>query len=179
MKSRTSDWFETKIRYDKTQEDGGQKPVTEQYVVDALSFTEAEKALIEEMQTYISGDYKITGIKPAPYHEIFFSDLNADDKWYKAKLQFITIDEKTQKEKRSNVNYLVQAGSLSKAVKYVEEVMGGTMIDYVISAINETPIMDVFVHDLDPNKKKNAEEDKPEYERENASADDNKAKEEG
>ena len=102
MKSRTSDWFETKIRYDKTQEDGGQKPVTEQYVVDALSFTEAEKALIEEMQTYISGDYKITGIKPAPYHEIFFSDLNADDKWYKAKLQFITIDEKTEKEKRSN-----------------------------------------------------------------------------
>ena len=166
MKSRTSDWFETKIRYDKTQEDGGQKPVTEQYVVDALSFTEAEKALIEEMQTYISGDYKITGIKPAPYHEIFFSDLNADDKWYKAKLQFITIDEKTQKEKRSNVNYLVQAGSLSKAVKYV------------ISAINETPTMDVFVHDLDPDKKKNAEEDKPEYERENASADDNKAKEE-
>lgn len=130
------------------------KPVTEQYVVDALSFTEAEKALIEEMQTYISGDYKITGIKPAPYHEIFFSDLNADDKWYKAKLQFITIDEKTQKEKRSNVNYLVQAGSLPTAVKYIEEVMGGTMIDYVISAINETPTMDVFVHDLDPNKKR-------------------------
>ena len=100
MRSRTSDWFETKIRYDKTVEDGSQKPVTEQYVVDALSFTEAENEVIEEMSVYISGDYKITNIKPAPYHEIFFSDKANDDKWYKAKLQFITLDEKTEKEKR-------------------------------------------------------------------------------
>ncbi|MCI6103400.1 MAG: DUF4494 domain-containing protein, partial [Bacteroidales bacterium] len=69
MRSRTSDWFETKIRYDKTQEDGTQKKVTEQYVVDALSFTEAESSIIEEMSSYISGDFKITDIKPAPYHE--------------------------------------------------------------------------------------------------------------
>lgn len=154
MRSRTSDWFETKIRYAKTQEDGSQKNVTEHYVVDALSFTEAESAILEEMKVYISGDYKITDIKPAAYHEIFFSDMEKDDKWYKAKLQFITIDEKTEKEKRSTVTYLVQSATLPGAVRNIDEVMGGTMIDYVISAIAETQIMDVFEHDADPNSHK-------------------------
>ena len=88
MRSRTADWFETKIRYEKTMDDGMQKPITEQYVVDALSFTEAENSIIEEMSTYISGEFKITGIKPAPYHEIFFSENANDDKWYKTKLQY-------------------------------------------------------------------------------------------
>lgn len=162
MNSRTSDWFETKIKYDKTQEDGSLKPVVEQYVVDALSFTEAESTLIEEMSAYISGDFKIAGIKPAPYHEIFFSDSESADKWYKAKLSFITIDEKTEKEKRSTVNYLVQAGSLPGAVKGIEEVMSHTMIDYVITAVNETMLLDVFEH-----KAKTATTEKndvPEYE---------------
>lgn len=147
MRSRTSDWFETKIRYAKTQEDGTQKNVTEQYVVDALSFTEAEGSILEEMKVYISGDYKITDIKPAAYHEIFFSDMEKDDKWYKTKLQFITIDEKTEKEKHSTVTYLVQAATLPAAVKNIGEVMGGTMIDYEITSVAETQIMDVFEHD--------------------------------
>ncbi len=163
MKSRTSDWFETKIKYDKTQEDGSQKAVIEQYVVDALSFTEAEATLVEEMSSYISGDFKIVGMKPAPYHEIFFSDSAQADKWYKAKLMFITIDEKTEKEKRSAVNYLVQAGSLPSAVKSIEEVMGGTMIDYVIASVAETMFMDVFEHRLVADKKAGAD-DVPEYE---------------
>lgn len=162
MKSRTSDWFETKIKYDKTQEDGSQKSVVEQYVVDALSFTEAESTLIEEMSAYISGDFKIAGIKPAPYHEIFFSDSASADKWYRAKLSFITIDEKTEKEKRSTVNYLVQAASLPGAVKSIEEVMGGTMIDYVIASIAETSFMDVFLHT--GNMAKGEANDVPEYE---------------
>lgn len=147
MRSRTADWFETKIRYEKTQDDGTQKKVTEQYVVDALSFTEAESAITEEMKAYISGDYKITDIKTAAYHEIFFSDLDKDDKWYKAKLQFITIDEKTEKEKRTSIFYLVQSGSLTKAVNYIDEFMGKTMIDYAIASVAETQIMDVFEHD--------------------------------
>ena len=150
MRSRTADWFETKIRYEKTQEDGSMKKVTEQYVVDALSFTEAEAAITEEMKSYISSDYRITDIKMAAYHEIFFSDMDKDDKWYKAKLQFITIDEKTEKEKRSSVFYLVQAGSLTKAVGYIDEMMGKTMIDYVISSVAETQIMDVYEHDAKP-----------------------------
>ena len=144
MRSRTADWFECKIRYEKTMEDGLQKKVTETYVVDALSFTEAEQRIMEEMSSYISGEFDVADIKRAPYKEIFFSDADNDDKWYKAKLQFITIDEKTDKEKRSNVVYLVQAGTLNGAVRSLDEVMGGTMIDYVIAAVNETTLMDVF-----------------------------------
>lgn len=146
MRSRTADWFETKIRYEKTMDDGLQKKVTEQYVVDALSFTEAESSITDEMSSYISGEFEVTDIKKALYKEVFFSEADSDDKWYKAKLQFITIDEKTDKEKRSNVYYLVQASSLQVAVKHIEEVMGTTAIDYAIAALQETMVLDVFEH---------------------------------
>ena len=146
MRSRTADWFETKIRYEKTMDDGLQKKVTEQYVVYALSFTEAESSITDEMSSYISGEFEVTDIKKALYKEVFFSEADSDDKWYKAKLQFITIDEKTDKEKRSNVYYLVQASSLQVAVKHIEEVMGTTAIDYAIAALQETMVLDVFEH---------------------------------
>ena len=146
MRSRTANWFECKIRYEKTMDDGLQKKVTEAYVVDALSFSEAEEKIIEEMSSYISGEFNVTDIKKAAYGEIFFSDLEAADKWYKAKLQFITLDENSGKEKRSTVTYLVQAGSFNGAVKNLDEVMGGTMIDYVITSVAETMLMDVFEH---------------------------------
>lgn len=146
MRSRTSTWFECKIRFEKTMEDGLQKKVTEAYVVDALSFSEAEERIIEEMSSYISGEFNVTDIKKAPYGEIFFSDQELADRWYKAKLMFITIDEKTEKEKKSSVNYLIQAGSFNGAVKGIEEVMGGTMIDYTIASVTETQLMDVFEH---------------------------------
>lgn len=158
MRSRTAEWFECKIRYEKTMEDGMQKKVTETYTVDALSFTEAEQRIMEEMSAYISGEFEVADIKKAAYKEIFFSDDDSADRWYKTKLQFITIDEKTDKEKRSNVNYLVNAGTLNAAVRNIDEVMGGTMIDYVIASVAETQLMDVFEY-----KKKEAD-DKPEYE---------------
>ena len=139
-------------------EDGLQKKVTEAYVVDALSFTEAEQRIMEEMSSYISGEFEVSDIKKAVYKEIFFSDEELADRWYKAKLQFITIDEKTEKEKRSNVSYLVQAGTLNGAVKNIDSAMGGTMIDYVIAAVVETSLMDVFEY------KKKETEAKPEYE---------------
>ena len=144
MRSRTANWFICKIKYEKVGEDGVQRKVTESYVVDALSFSEAEARITEEMASYISGEFKVINIDPAPFSEIFFSDTELDDKWYKAKLEFITIDEKTEKEKRSAVTYLVQAGSFDSALKSVNEVMGGTMIDYVTAKIEETKIMDVF-----------------------------------
>lgn len=144
MRSKTATWFECKVRYEKTMENGLQKKVTEQYVVDALSFSEAEKRITEEMSTYISGEYEIADVKKAQYKEVFFSDAANDDRYYKAKLAFITIDERTEKEKRSAVTYLVQAATLDGAVKNINEVMDGTMIDYEKSNIAETKIMDVF-----------------------------------
>ena len=146
MRSRTATWFLCKIRYEKTMEDELQKKVTENYVVDALSFTEAEARIMEEMSSYISGEFTVEEIDRCKFGEIFFSDLETADKWYKAKLQFITIDEKTEKEKRTTVNYLVQGSSLENARKNIDEVMGGTMIDYVIVGVNETNYIDVFEH---------------------------------
>lgn len=144
MRNKTAIWFETKIRYNKTMEDGRNKKVTEVYTVEALNFTEAESAITEEMSHYISGEFDVKAITRAPYGEIFFSDADSDDKWYRAKLAFITIDEKTEREKRSNVIYLVQAESLDNARQYVKDVMAKTMIDYEVVSISETPIMDVF-----------------------------------
>lgn len=159
MKAKMSKWFETKVEFEKIIDDGSQKKVKEAYTVDALSFTEAEERITEEMSSYISGEFTVRNIAEASYKEIFFSDLPSADKWYKAKLQFITLDEKTEKEKRSNVYYLVQAANFMQAVKNIEEVMGTTMIDYVIASVAETAIMDVFVHGV-----KNEETVKPEYE---------------
>lgn len=158
MRSRTAEWFECKIRYEKTMDDGMQKKVTELYTVDALSFTEAEQRIMEEMSSYISGEFEVADIKKAAYKEIFFSDSDEADRWYKTKLQFITIDEKTDKEKRSNVNYLVNAGTLEGAVKNIKEVMDSGMIDYAIASVSETQLMDVYEY------KKKETDDKPEYE---------------
>ena len=146
MRSRTAEWFICKIRYEKMMENGLQRRVTEQYVVDALSFTEAEARIIEEMSSYISGQFDVVEIDRCVFKEVFFSEEDMSDKWYKTKLQFITIDEKTDKEKRTNVYYLVQGSSLENARKNIDEVMGATMIDYVISSVSETKIMDVFEH---------------------------------
>lgn len=146
LRSRTSTWFECKVRYMKTMEDGSEKVVTELYTVDALSFTEAEASIIEEMAPYVSGELKVANINPANYGEIFFSDIDDDDLWFKARLAFITIDEKTDKERRSYYNYLVQAKSIERARRYVDEVMGRSMIDYEVKSLSETKIMDVFEH---------------------------------
>ena len=150
------------MRYERQMEDGIQKMVTETYVVDAFTFGEAEEAITKEMTAFVSGEFNVKNITPANYGEIFFSDNANDDKWYKAKLTFITRDEKTGKDKRSNTNYLVQAGSFNAAVKNVEQVMGTTMVDYVIANIAETNIMDVYEHQA--KTKKEEVNDKPEYE---------------
>ena len=148
LRSRTGTWFECKVRYEKTQEDGSEKLVNEQYVVDALSFTEAEASIIDNMSVYVSGEFKVANINPANYNEIFFSDIDDDDLWFKARLAFITIDEKKDKEKRTYANYLIQAKCIERAKRYVDEVMGKTMNDYELKSLSETKIFDVFEHDL-------------------------------
>lgn len=164
MRSRTAEWFETKIRYEKVMEDGLQKKTTELYVVDALTFTEAEETIIEEMHSYISGDFTVTDIKKATYKEIFFSENPRDDRWYKVKIQIIIIDEKTGKEKLAPVNYVVQSNTLQNAVHNVEEVMNSGMQDWKIASIAETTIMDVFEHDGTKHVNKPVEDARPEFE---------------
>ena len=144
MRSKTAIWFECKIRYEKTMEDGLLKKVNEVYVIDALSFSEAEERITKEMSSYISGEFEIVDVKIAPYREVFFADDNLADQWFKAKLSFITIDERGDKEKRTSVMYLVNAGNINHAINNIGEVMSGTMIDYVTTSISATKIFDVF-----------------------------------
>lgn len=163
MRLKQSEWFEVKVRYDKMNEEGIPKPITEQYVVDAFTFTETESIITEEMSTYIVGEFNIKDIKPAAYKEIFFTDMNADGFWFKTKLKFITLDEKTGKEKSQFTNYLVQAATLPQAVKSIEDFMGKSTVDYQIASISETKILDVFEHNAKPLAEQK-KDDKPEYE---------------
>ena len=161
LRTRTSTWFECKVRYEKTQENGNDKLVTELYVVDALSFTEAEASIIDNMAVYVSGELKIANINPANYNEIYFSGNDDDDLWFKARLAFITIDDKN-KEERTYVNYLVQAKSIERAKRYVDEVMGDTIIDYELKSLSETKIFDVFEHEPSTDNKQKDKDGKTE-----------------
>lgn len=142
-------FFECKIRYEKIMENGVNKKVTEPYLVDALSFTEAEARIIEEITPYISGEFTVSDIKRANYSELFPSEEDAADRWFKCKLLFITLDEKSGAEKKTSTTVLVQASDLRDAVKKLDEGMKGTMADYVIASVTETAIMDVYLYEED------------------------------
>lgn len=145
----THTWFECKIRYEKMMENGMNKKVTEPYLVDALSFTEAEARIIEEMAPFISGEFTVSDIKRANYSELFTSEEEAADRWFKCKLLFITLDEKSGAEKKTATNVLVQAADLRGAVKKLDEGMKGTMADYQIASVAETAIMDVYPYTVE------------------------------
>ena len=148
MKSKVSKYYEVKIQYQKMQEDGREKKVTEQYVVEALSFTEAESRIIEEMTPYISGEFDVVSEKIAPYNEIFLSDRTDDDKWFISKVGFITLDERTDKEKKQTFRYLVQAATSELALDYTKEMFSHGMSDYSIEAVQDTPTLDVFLYEV-------------------------------
>lgn len=137
--------FECKIKYEKTQDNGMTKKVTEPYIVKALTFTEAENNIVEEMLPFISGEFTIASIKKATYSELFSCEEESADRWFKCKLLFITLDEKSGAEKKTSTQVLVQAADLRDAVKKLDEGMKGTMADYRIATVSETPIMDVFL----------------------------------
>lgn len=137
-----ANWFECKVRYDKTMENGAQKKVTEPYLIDALSFTEAEARIIEEITPFISGEFSVSAVKRTKIGEIFWDD--SADKWYLVKVAFITIDEKTAVEKKNTSLILVAASDFKGAYDNFMEGMKGTMADFDITSITETPIMDVY-----------------------------------
>lgn len=137
-----ANWFECKVRYDKMMENGVQKKVNEPYMVDALSFTEAEARIIEELTPFISGDFTVSAVKRTKISEIFWDD--SADKWYLVKVAFITIDEKSAVEKKSISFILVAANNFKEALDNFMEGMKGTMADFDIVSITETPIMDVY-----------------------------------
>lgn len=137
-------WFECKVRYDRMMENGAVKKVTESYLVDALSFTEAEARIIEERTPYISGELNVTAVKRTKIAEIFWNDDEQADRFYTVKVAFITIDEKTGVEKKASTLMLVQAAGFKDAMEHFLAGMKGTMADFEIQAITETPILDCY-----------------------------------
>lgn len=144
-------WFECKVSYDKTLPNGQQKKVTEPYLVDALSFTEAEARIIEAIRPYISGEFTISDIKRARISELFFNDNG--DRFYACGVEFVSLDEKSKSEKRTKVQMLAQASSLEEAMKVLSKGMEGTLSDYNSVSIRETKIMDVFPYSEEEKKK--------------------------
>ncbi len=135
-------WYECKVKYRKTDETGVQKVTTEPYLVDAISFTEAESRINEEMKSYVSEEFKITNIKVANFSEIHpFENTIC---WYKSKVSLVAYDEESGKERKTNMYLLIQANDLGEAYQNTILVMKGTMGDYNIPAISESPIVDVF-----------------------------------
>ena len=141
-----TNWFEVKIRFEKTMENGMTKKITETHMLDALSFAESENNCIEELRQYISGEFTVVSIKRTNYSEVFFSDEASADRYFKCKLLFITLDECTGSEKKTPNHILVQAADLRDAVNKLDEGMKGTMADYQIALIAETPIIDVHLY---------------------------------
>lgn len=140
-----SNWYLTGIKYDKTREDGSEKKVTEYYLVDAVSFAEAEERIMEEMRAFVSGDMEVASIKKERLNETFFFDTG--DKYYNVKINFITLDGRSGREKKTPAYMLAQASTIEEAKERFEESMKGTMSDYVVESIKETKIMDVFPYE--------------------------------
>ena len=135
-------WYECKVKYRKIDENGIQKVVTEPYLVDALSFTEAESRINTEMSAFISEEFKIVNIKVANFNEIHAFE-NAD-RWFRSKVSLLAYDEEKGKERKTNLYLLIQANDVKDAFENTVEVMKNTMGEYTIPAISESPIMDVF-----------------------------------
>lgn len=135
-------WFECKIKYEKVIEEGKTLTVNETYLIDALSFTEAEKRIIQEMEPYISGDFLVANIRRARINEIFAHD--GGDKWYRCKVFFISLDEEKSVEKRTAVTMLVQATSVKEAIEVLTSEMKNSLVDYELVSVSETPIMEVY-----------------------------------
>jgi len=140
-------WFECKIKYEKNAGDGKILNVGEIYLVDAMSFTEAEARIIEEMRPFISGDFKVENIKRARIYEMFPNA--AGDKWYRCRVMFISLDEEKGVEKRTAAAIYVQASDIKNAWDILQDGMKGSMADYEVAAIVETAIMDVYSYKVD------------------------------
>ena len=140
----TANWFEAKVKYKKVNEDGREKKVNEAYLLDAMSYTEAESRIMHEMESVISGDYYISSLKKSNITELVPSEDENDDRWYKAKVNIIDADEVSGKEKSTGQYYLVAASNINKALENLEKSLASFVVPYEIASLTDTQFMDVF-----------------------------------
>ena len=140
----TANWFEATVKYMKVNEDGREKKVNEAYLLDAMSYTEAESRIMHEMESVISGDYYISSLKKSNITELVPSEDENDDRWYKAKVNIIDADEVSGKEKSTGQYYLVAASNINKALENLEKSLASFVVPYEIASLTDTQFMDVF-----------------------------------
>lgn len=139
-----ANWFEAKVKYIKVSEDGRERKVNELYLLDAMTYTEAEGRIIKEMESLVQGDYYIASLKKSNITEIVPSEDENDDRWYKAKVAFIDADEISGKEKKSNQYYLVAASDIKRAIENLDKSLSTFVVPYEIATISDTLFLDVF-----------------------------------
>ena len=143
--------FECKVKYSKVDEQSGkEKKVTETYLIDAVSFTEAETRLYKEMEMMVRGEFTVTGIRKANYSDVLpFDDA---ERWYKSKISYLSVDEEAGKEKKVSNQILIMANDIKDAFERINESMKGMTVDFEINAISESPVFDFFPYFNDENE---------------------------
>ena len=139
----TANWFEAKVKYVKVGEDGKEKKMSELYLLDAMSYTEAESRITENLREMIQGDFYIVGLK-SNITELVESNDGNDDKWFKAKVAIIDADQISGKEKKSNQYYLVAGADIDSALANLHKSLSTYVVPFEISSLADTNIMDVF-----------------------------------
>lgn len=141
-------WFECKVSYERQADSMGMKKVSESYLVDALSFTEAEERIIKEVRPFVSvGELEVVNIRRARIAELFLSDEAEDDRYFRAKVNFITVDEKSGSEKKTSATMIVKSDSLPNAVTELKAQLDSQMASYEIASVTDTQILDVFQYE--------------------------------
>ena len=141
-------WFECKVSYERQADSMGMKKVSESYLIDALSFTEAEKRIIKEVRPFVSvGELEVVNIRRARIAELFLNDEAEDDRYFRAKVNFITVDEKSGSEKKTSATMIVKSDSLPNAVTELKAQLDSQMASYEIAAVTDTQILDVFQYE--------------------------------
>ena len=141
-------WFECKVSYERQADSMGMKKVSESYLVDALSFTEAEKRISKEIRPFVSvGELEVVNIRRARIAELFLNDEAEDDRYFRAKVNFITVDEKSGSEKKTSATMIVKSDSLPNAVTELKAQLDSQMASYEIAAVTDTQILDVFQYE--------------------------------
>ena len=137
-----NNWFTVKVKYTKQLENGSFKRVTEPYLLAAMTFTDAEARIYEELGQIIRGEFNVVGIMRTEIHDIFYYE--DADIWYKIKLSYESMDAESEKAKKVSQNFLVTAHSVKEAYDRISESLSTLMVDFEIPMITVSPIVEVF-----------------------------------
>lgn len=138
-------WFECKVKYTKITDSGKELVATENFLLDAVSFTDAETRMIRQMQQMIKGEFNVTDIKKSRIGEVF--PFENGEWWFKATVNLVTVDEEAGKEKKFRTYYLIMADDIREALERLEESLSYMVVPYVVSAIAVSTIADVFPYE--------------------------------